>query len=177
MKQHWDDVIALFWELAYIAKRLDNNGLEMYFTVSEDIKSFKHTKPAVSHLTSMRQSTYSNIDMRLGQILRKYQKSLEPQKDWKRALGLKSESVKPLSLYIFTDAAWQGCDAVAPIEAMIEKLGQLALPKEQVGIQFIRFGNDPNGIKKLEYLDSGLRKKHGSRWYVQRLPLESPRMS
>src|SRR3954468_24893223 len=60
--------------------------------------------------------------------------------------------------------------AVAPIEAMIEKQRQLGLPKEQVGIQFIRFGNDQAGIERLQYLDSGLRKKYGKRWYVQGLP-------
>jgi hypothetical protein len=53
---------------------------------------------------------------------------------------------------------------------MIEKLRQLGLPKEQVSIQFIRFGNDEVGIKRLQYPDSGLREKYGKRWYVQGLP-------
>lgn len=160
--------MALFNELAYIAKRLDNNGLEMYFTVSEDKKTFRDTTPAVSHLRGMRQSTFSNIDMRLEQILRKYKKDLDRQNEPKKFFS-RAHDVKPLSLYVFTDAAWQGCDAVAPVEAMIEKLRQLELPKEQIGIQFIRFGNDPNGIRRLEYLDSGLRKKYSKRWYVQGL--------
>jgi hypothetical protein len=53
---------------------------------------------------------------------------------------------------------------------MIEKLRQLGLPKEQVSIQFIRFGNDEVGIKRPQYLDSGLLETYGKRWYVQSLP-------
>lgn len=173
MKAYWEDVISLFSVFAYFAKRLDNNGLEMYFTVSVDKETFKNTTPAVSRLKRMRheRGTYPNFNHRLDQILRRYRADLDRQKD--RAKGyfrLTAKAVKPLSLYVFTDAAWPGCDAVAPIEAMIEKLKQLYLPKEQVAIQFIRFGNDPIGIERLVYLDSGLREKYTKRWYVQCLP-------
>lgn len=121
----------------------------------------------------MTQTTCSNINLRLGQILRKYQVELERQEERNKSFWMRGKAVKPLSLYVFTDAAWQGCDAVAPIEAMIEKQKQLELPKEQVGIQFIRFGNDPTGMERLEYLDRGLRRKYTKRWYVHGLPLAS----
>lgn len=168
MKPHWNNVISLFSILAYIAKRLDKNGVEMYFTVSESEKTFKDTSRVVKLLRSITPTSYSNIDMRLGQILRTYQAKLEHEKEPKR-IRLFSKPVKPLSLYIFTDGAWQGCDAVPPIEAMIESLKRLGFPKEQVGIQFVRFGNKQEDIEKLEYLDSGLRKKHTKKWYVSRL--------
>lgn len=160
MKEHWDDVIDLFSVFGYFAKKLDSNGLEMYFTVSDRKEKFKDTTPAVSALKSIRPSSSSNINLRLGNILRKYQTDLERQGE-RRGLSFKAKTVKPLSLYVFTDAAWPGCDAVAPVEKMIVKQQQLALDKEQVGIQFIRFGNDPTGIRRLKYLDSGLRKKYG----------------
>lgn len=163
MKTHWDDVVHLFSVFAYFVKRFDYNGLEMYFTVSENKKTFKDTSSVVSVLKNMKHTTYSNIDMRLGEILRNYKIDLERQERRKGSFW-KGKVVKPLSLYVFTDAVWQDCDAVAPIEAMIEKQRELALPREQVAIQFIRFGNDPTGIAKLEYLDSGLRRKHTKRW-------------
>ncbi len=169
MKQHWANVISLFSVLAYFAKKLDDNGLEMYFTVSTDKKTFRNTRDAVSHLQNMDQSTYSNIDLRLQQILGKYQDDLDHQGE-RRSFFRSRTKVKPLSLYVFTDAAWQGCDAIAPIEAMIEKQRQLKLSKEQVSIQFVRFGNDARGIKKLEHLDSGLRRKHTKKWCVLELP-------
>lgn len=173
MRPHWNDVISLFSVFAYFAKKLDSNGLEMYFTVSDNKKTFKDTTPAVSHLKKINPNTYSNIDLRLDQILRSYQTDLERQKEPKGYFWPRAREVKPLSLYVFTDAAWPGCDAIAPIEAMIEKLRQLGLPRAQVAIQFIRFGNDPTGIGRLEYLDSGLRKKHTKNWYVQDLPSTS----
>lgn len=166
MKDHWDDVISLFSVLAYFAKKLDKNELELYFTVSTPSKkTFKDTTPVVEHLRDMNPKTYSNINMSLDPILRKYQAEFG-QKGFFRT---KAKKVKPLSLYVFTDAAWQGTDAVAPIEAMIEKLQKHELPKEQVGIQFVRFGNDQTGIDRLKYLDSGLRKKYTKAWYVQDL--------
>lgn len=163
MGAYWHEVISLFSVLAWIVKKLDDNGLEMYFTVSKAVKTFKDTKGAVTHLENMSQSTYSNIDLRLQEILGNYQEDLYHQKERRSFLRPKSK-VKPLSLYVFTDGAWQGCDGVAPIEAMIEKQRQLGLPKEQVSIQFIRFGNNMSGIRKLEHLDSGLRKKVTKKW-------------
>lgn len=159
-------MVSLFSVFGYFAKRLDDNGLEMYFTVSEHKEKFRDTSPAVSRLKSMRHGTTSNIDIRLGKILGEYQTDLERSKERRGFFFSRAKSVKPLSLYVFTDAAWPGSDAVAPVEAMIEKQKQLALPKEQVGIQFIRFGDHPTGMKRLEYLDSGLRKKYGKKQYV-----------
>ena len=170
MQEHWDVVVEFFSVFAWFAKRLDDNGLEMYFTVSKNKETFKDTTPAVKHLKSMTPSGYPNIDIRLGQLLGKYQTDLERRKEQRNNFWSRGKDVKPLSLYVFTDAAWPGCDAVAPIEAMIEKQRQLALPKEQIGIQFIRFGNDPKGIERLEYLDSGLRKKYGKKQYVLEFP-------
>lgn len=163
MRQYWGEVVSLFSVLAYILKKLDDDGLEMYFTVSTDKRTFKDTRRAVSHLEKMTQSTYSNIDARLQQILGKYQVYLGQQRE-RRGFFRSRANAKPLSLYVFTDAAWQGCDAIAPIEAMIEKQRQLGFPKDQVSIQFVRFGNDASGIERLEYLDSGLRKKHTKKW-------------
>ena len=169
MGAYWHEVISLFSVLAWIVKKLDDNGLEMYFTVSRVVKRFKDTKRAVALLEKMNQSTYSNIDSRLQEILGKYQEDLSHQREQKGILRSRSR-VKPLSLYVFTDAAWQGCDATMPIEAMIEKQRQLEFSKEQVGIQFVRFGNHAGGIAKLEYLDSGLRQKYTKKWYVVELP-------
>ena len=168
MGAHWHEVISLFSVLAWIVKKLDDNGLEMYFTVSRVVKTFKDTKGAVTHLENMSPSAYSNIDVRLQEILGNYQEDLYHQKERRGFLRSKSK-VMALCLYVFTDGAWQGCDGVAPIETMIEKQRQLGLPKEQVSIQFIRFGNNMSGVRKLEHLDSGLRKKFTKKWYVVEL--------
>ena len=173
MKKHWDNVIDMFSVFAWHTKSLDSNGLEMYFTVSPRKETkFKDTTSAVRLLKSMSQRVPSNIDLSLDQILRKYQADLERQKERKskNSFWSRDKDVKPLSLYVFTDGAWEGCDAVAPIEAMIEKQIDLKLPRTQIGIQFIRFGDDPEGIKKLKYLDSGLRRKYTKKQYVSMYP-------
>jgi hypothetical protein len=105
MKEHWDDVVSLFSVFAYIAKRLDDDGLEMYFTVSAGCEKFKDTTPAVADLKSMRQTTYSNINIRLEHILRQYQADLEHQRERRETFWSRAKPVKPLSLYVFTDGA------------------------------------------------------------------------
>ena len=163
MKAYWEDVISFFHVFAYFTKKLDKNGLEMCFTVSTKKVKFRDTKKAVACLKNTRHDVPSDIDMRLGQILGNYQKDIESEKEKKHAIFSKlSKPVKPLSLYVLTDGAWPQTNAVAPIEEMILQ----KLPKKQVGIQFIRFGNDSTGIDRLEYLDSGLRKKYGKERYV-----------
>lgn len=169
MKPHWDKAIGLFEVLAYHIKELDSNALKMYFTVSSKKKSFRHTRTVVSQLRCWPLSSYSNMNARLQKILGKYQAALDP--DQRKPFARLRPDVKPLSLYIFTDGAWPGCDAVAPIRSMVEKLRRLGLPKEQIGIQFIRFGNNPEAIAILEFLDSGLRKEHTQRWCVRVPPL------
>jgi hypothetical protein len=162
MKQHWKDVKSLLYVLAYLVKKLDGDELDMSFTISSQETKFKDASKAVAYLDAMRPNGLANINVRLSNLLRKYVNDLEdPPRHWFR-LHTRQGSIKPLSLYIFTDGIWQpGHDGVPPIEALIEKLTALRLPKEQVGIQFIRFGDSEEGIKRLEYLDSGLRKKFG----------------
>lgn len=122
MKHHWEDVISLFSVVAYFVKRLNPKGIEMYFTVSQNMETFKDTTPAISQLRKIRLSAHSHIDIRLEQILIRYLSSLKHQTDHKESFWSRPKAVKPLSLYIFIDAAWQSCDAVPPIEAMIEGL-------------------------------------------------------
>jgi hypothetical protein len=163
MNKHWKDVKSLLYVLAYLVKELDDDGLDMSFTISSQEKKFNHASKAVAYLDAMHPNGLANINMRLSKLLMRYVNELEhPTPRNRFSLRSRQSSVKPLSLYIFTDGVWQpGYDGVPPIEALIEKLTALHLPKEQVGIQFIRFGNSEEGIKKLEYLDSGLRKKFG----------------
>ena len=138
----------------------------MCFTVSKDHVKFRNTTTAVEHLNAVKhRSSTPNMNLRLGDLLRKYEKDLKRQDERKHSFwSMASDSVKPLSLYVLTDGDWPNCNAVRPVEDMI----QLGRPKEQVGIQFVRFGNSPVGEKRLKYLDSGLRKKYGRDRYVQK---------
>lgn len=162
MNKHWGDVKSLLYVLAYLVKELDDDGFDISFTISSQEKNFNHASKAVAYLDAVLPKGIANINVRLSKLLMKYVNDLEKPPRYRLGLRTRQTSTKPLSLYIFTDGIWQpGCDGVPPIEALIVKLTALKLPKEQVGIQFIRFGNNEEGIKRLEYLDSGLCGKFG----------------
>ena len=63
---------------------------------------------------------------------------------------------RPLSFYILTDAKWQPTDVGGLIKNLVQDMIAKGCRKEHVGIQFIRFGNDPVSIAKLDELAHGL---------------------
>ena len=64
---------------------------------------------------------------------------------------------RKLSLYVLTDGVWETrADLQQVIRTLVDNLIQHNHTNKQIGIQFIRFGNDDRGIKRLERLDSGL---------------------
>lgn len=173
MQEHWDDVIGLFSVFAYFVKRLDNDDLEMYFTVSEDRKFFKNTSSAVSHLRKMRLGPISDTALlfrkmrlrtisdtaRLREILERYRKELDSQVV-RGDVSFTSKPVKPLSLYVLTDAAYVKYDIIPPLKAIVKKQEELLLDKHQLGIQFICFGSGAD-IESLELLMPELRRECG----------------
>ncbi|KAL8702873.1 MAG: hypothetical protein Q9201_003964 [Fulgogasparrea decipioides] len=70
------------------------------------------------------------------------------------------EAPKPLSFYVLTDGNWQPQNEVGPIiKDLVDSMVAHHLSKEHVGIQFIRFGEDQQGIARLNHLDHGLGLK------------------
>jgi hypothetical protein len=62
-----------------------------------------------------------------------------------------------MNIYVLTDGCWENaCTGENQIRNLVDELVKLKLTKDQVGIQFIRFGNDQRGLERLSYLDSGL---------------------
>ncbi len=64
-----------------------------------------------------------------------------------------------MSFYILTDAKWQPTDVGGLIKDLAQEMIDKKCPKEQLAIQFIRFGEDQASITKLNELDSGLGLK------------------
>lgn len=154
MNEHWPDVLDLFSNMAYMVKGFGRDGIELHFSRSLDHYREKHTTPLLAKLRDRKPSGFSDIKPRLNSILWDYQKKINS----KPFLGMRhlSKPVRPLNLYIFTDGAWQDdVNVERPIRNLVE-VEKLKLPGDQVGIQFIRFGNDMNGKRRLEFLDSGL---------------------
>jgi hypothetical protein len=159
MRPYWHNVKSVLRVLAYMLKSCDDNGMDLYFTIATTRCNSKTSTGLVQHLSGKALKGTSDIGSRLSTILHEYQTSLRQpiSPRWFGFVQAKQGTVKPLNVYILTDAIWQPqSDAVEPITALIKTLQELNYPRKQVGIQFIRFGNDPEGIKKLEHLDSGL---------------------
>ena len=163
MLAHRKDVVEVVSLLAYMLKGLDPDGLEICFTQSTNkVQSGRSTKlsKAVNQVPFY---GISNMRMRLGSIFHEHQNDLgtptNPPGPWyKRAAPPKAKN--GVSFYIFTDGKYQpNNDVGSTIKAIVDYMKEHKLPKEHVGIQFIRFGEDPDGIDHLNHLDHGLGLK------------------
>ncbi|KAI9793927.1 MAG: hypothetical protein M1816_007179 [Peltula sp. TS41687] len=165
MRDHWKEVVKLFTTLAYIVKESDPDGLELCFTCSAGMHNEKHTSRLIDTVKSREPPEsprrLSNIDVGLNSILGNYRNKLrrtqQSTQQSRSLISRSSKDVRKLTLYAFTDGIWQPeSDAETPIKYLVNTLDELQMPKEQMGIQFIRFGNDQQGRARLERLDSGL---------------------
>lgn len=168
MRHHWADVVALFRVLAWTVKKSDNDGLDLYYSMSSQKRHSKKTRLLIDDIRRRTPQGKSDISAPLGRILYKYQQDLQDAATKRSAFDplhvFRSNPWKPMTIYAFTDAVWQpGCDGSGPIIHMIETLNRLNVPNDQkqIGVQFICFGNNPECIAKLRYLDDGLKDRYG----------------
>lgn len=132
---------------------MDKDGLDLYFTISNvtqtKVKKTSKLLPIVE-VNKQRGNSTTDINFRLTKILNEYTSNLE-RKRWYQS------EPKPLSLYILTDGMWEDeCNAIEPIRNAVRTLEDLRKDERQIGIQFISFGNDPAGLRRMEHLDDGL---------------------
>jgi hypothetical protein len=139
-------------------KGSDRDGIDLFFTVSSDRKSEKTSTKLVHHLKGRRPTGVSDIDTSLDRILNPYLErmlsDMKPRRKW--TLTRKSERARPLNIYVLTDGVWRpDSDGTRSIKTFVEKLGDLGIqdPAKQIGISFIRFGNNAEGVERLRRLD------------------------
>ena len=162
MHKHRNDVKQVIDLLAYMLKKSDPNGLDLHFTHSiKKVNSCK-TKRLVNAVCKERFAGVSDMRGRLTTILQEHRanfgKSITPTVPFYKK-SLSPQPQRPLSFYIFTDAKWQPNDVGPLIQAVVDDMLYHNLPKEHVGIQFIRFGDDQDGKDELDRLDRGLGLK------------------
>ena len=163
MRAHRSDVLKVVSLLAYMLKDSDPNGLDVCFTQStQKVNSGKSTRlsTAVSHVAFQ---GISDMRTRLSHILQehknKFGTTTTPSGPWYKKAG-PPEAQRPLSFYILTDGNWQPNEVGPTIIALVDSMRANKLPKEHLGIQFIRFGEDCRGIARLNHLDHGLGLKN-----------------
>ena len=162
MEAHRHDVHNVISLLTYMLKDSDPNGLDICFTQSKQkVNSGKSTKlsAAVSQVTYQ---GISDMRMRLSHILQEHKDRFgtppTSSNRWYRRT-ISPDARKPLSFYILTDGRWQPNDVGPVIRDLVNNMKSKDLPKEHVGIQFIRFGQDEQGVARLNNLDHGLGLK------------------
>ncbi|KAF2813081.1 uncharacterized protein BDZ99DRAFT_473802 [Mytilinidion resinicola] len=165
MKPYWPKLKRVFEALAWLVKRVDPDGLDLYFTSSPEKFHNKNTTPLAS-LVERREATLGgrcNIKNSLGNITQGYRakiQSLDANRPRSRLSFLgATQKLHPISIYILTDGVWQDkpepiCGVDEPIRILVNELSNRGLLDGQAGIQFVRFGHDDIGMKRLRMIDN-----------------------
>lgn len=164
MNPYWPNVTKTFSALSYLVKRVDPDGIDLHFTNSLESHHSRRTRHLLEKVQRRKPASQCDMKSRLGKILEPYRaelpKALEPARH-KHFLRHWSSKGRSICIYVFTDGVWQdglrplgGVDE--PIRIFVDRLKELGLLDTQVGIQFIRFGNDKRGMERLRKLDSDL---------------------
>ncbi|ROW17218.1 hypothetical protein VPNG_01208 [Cytospora leucostoma] len=171
-------VIDTFANLAHILEKADDDGLDVMCTSQSG--RFEHDR-RTERLVSFVQSSFQKgtrdrcfIEASLHFLISKVIQDLPSgagawPKRGRGFMGLIGKKYKgrPISIYVLTNGVWDSpqstsmCGADGPIRQLIKELKKRNLHRNQVSIQFIRFGNDETGIKRLTYLDDELKKETG----------------
>ncbi|KAJ4417059.1 hypothetical protein N0V82_006413 [Gnomoniopsis sp. IMI 355080] len=160
MEEHSLQIESTFQTLAYIAKRIDPNNLELSFVSNPlDISEGKHTTPLMKILrqhVGKYTAIEGSIETRLSQLVNKLIMKRLPIRV--PNFGEISMGRKPITIFVFTDGKWgngirKGNGLDQPIRSLMTEIRKRGLTRTQVMFQFLRFGRDEDGREHLEHLD------------------------
>ncbi|KAF2644780.1 kinase-like protein [Massarina eburnea CBS 473.64] len=170
MKPYWHSVVRVFRALAGIVKHADLDGLDVIFATSLERKHGKKRSELVPIIERRKVAGSCNMKEALQEVFDKFGDQLEAPMAKRRSSLLRfgtrppTSSTAPktkrgLSVYVLTNGVWQQrpppvCGVEEPIRHMVTKLCRSEKLDTKIGIQFIRFGNDPIGEERLDILDS-----------------------
>lgn len=146
----------VFTGLSYVAKQLDDNGIELAFlsTPSKIHRSQKTTQLIDMVKTHPYEHNSWMTEDKLGKF---FDQAVIPKLHNILARILKGRK-RPLTVFIFTDGGWGADDSQAagvqnPVLRLMREVESLKISRTWVTLQFIRFGNDRDGERYLRYLD------------------------
>ena len=163
MKRYREDVRKVFDLLTYMLLESDPDGLDIYYTSDrEKLKGKTHHSIMKAFDEHPFEGT-PDMRERFAGILARYQEKLSKKHGRIKRFFLKdtpSQGPRRLNLYVLTDAVWQPkTDLAIGIETLVLQLLKHGMINKQIGIQFIRFGNDREGIERLNRLDADMKLK------------------
>lgn len=159
MAPYWDEVVECAGLLAFCTQRYDNNGIDLSFVFDDKkmnarkdkqiTKLVQKKRPRKVPTGSTHEHQRANIHAVLGQVVDDYQQELGKQRS-----GAYPQETKKLVVFVLTNGLWSThSDAKEPLTRLVQTLSAWKKPSNQVGVQFIRFGDDPDGRQRLEKLD------------------------
>lgn len=157
MSEHSAQIVEAFQSLAYVAKGLDPDDLELIFASEAHIIYKKpNTRPLLKILESHKyRAIQGEMETSLGTVINKRIIPRLPNRIFGKIVDF---NCKPMTVFVFTDGKWgtgvklgNGLDS--PILTLMEKIKKRGLNRTQVMIQFLRFGDDEEGWAHLRHLD------------------------
>ncbi|KAI3394706.1 hypothetical protein diail_2291 [Diaporthe ilicicola] len=161
MKEHSAQIVDSFQTLAYIAKSMDPDGVELSFVSRPGaISKNRRTGPLVEELkqqlSSPRMAVKGRIEDSLGTLI--HEKIMRRLPVPVPFVGNFPTWAKPMTIFVFTDGKWgegirTGNGLDTPITNLMRKVKSRGLNRQHVMLQFLRFGHDKEGMKHLDHLD------------------------
>ncbi|KAK8139416.1 serine/threonine protein kinase [Apiospora sp. TS-2023a] len=177
MQNHRGEVGKLAKVLSYLMKHLDPNGVEVYFTSNPKQKFICETSTKVesqlsrcfSHGHNAHCQMEHTLDTVFKDVKSKLLRSGEGQSSSSRHIRdrLTGAKASGVSIYVLTSGVWDrseegNCGVEKPIESLIAFMKTHELGRTEASIQFVRFGADARGIKRLTVLDDKLPEKEAN---------------
>ena len=177
MREHWQKVretVELFTEVIHHLGA--DNKLDIRCSINPDIcsspkpdKLLRFVNRHIPSSSGSESSRLSNLGRAVGLVLDEWTAKLRRP----TLQQLFHSKTKPLSLYVLTDGCYQGkSDFKTPLHRIIKTLKEKGFDEDKhfIGIQFIRFGRDTEGARRLYELDTRQGDQgFGLEWYVIQL--------
>lgn len=139
--------------LAHIVIDCDPDGIDVLFTNEGTRRQSTSAEGLYNYALSIQARGYTDAEAAMETMLKDYEKKLRDYGALRDA-GRNPDPVRPLSIYFLTDGAWvAGGNPEVHFLLIGEALKALGLPRQQIGIQFISFGNRQDGLERLDLLD------------------------
>ncbi|KAF4498672.1 serine threonine kinase [Fusarium agapanthi] len=155
MEEHKPKAMKTARVISYVAKIADDNGMEV-FAASETTK-----RPVICTSSGKVEKIIKKMKTVKGKC------SMYKCLDDILNRTLVAGQFRPTSIYIYTDGVWEpGDDKVnLLISRAIEFLDSHGYKSSALMFQFIRFGNDPTGTERLDYLDNQCKRRTATDHY------------
>lgn len=161
MNEHSLEIEVAFQTLAYLAKSIDPDDVELSF-VSRPLDVIKSRKTTLL-LEEVRRHLSKHLAVK-GRIESSLS-TLINEKIMKRLpvsiplLGQVPAWYKPITIFVVTDGKWGdgvkvGNGLTAPISKLMQEMKKRGLNRTHVMFQFLRFGDDETGKQHLDHLDN-----------------------